>query len=225
MGLSLSTAAQRWLDATPRDPTESEDTLYLSSAETLRHACLGFTGLLADVYWIRTVVYFGENFEQQKQTNEVFDVSRLRLLKPLLALVTDLDPHHIAAYRFGGFFLQYENTDEAIGFIERGLRNNPGEWRLYQDLGFIYWRRRNFQEAANAYSRGGSLSGAPSWMQPMAATMLAKGGDRETARQMFLRLYEESNDEFVRQVCIAQLQQLQPPPTSNSESPISIPKP
>lgn len=220
-GLSLSTVAQHWLDAAPHEFVGDEDSLYVSSPEALRRASLGFTGLFADVYWIRTTVYFGENFEQQRQTNEVFDVGRLRLLKPMLALVTDLDPHHIAAYRFGGFFLQYENADEAIEFIERGIRNNPGEWRLYQDLGFAYWRRGKFKEAAQAYSRGGNLPGAPAWMQPLAATLLIKGGDRDTAQQVFLRLYEESNDAFVRQICEEQLRLLQANPQSATHNPKS----
>ena len=208
-GLSLGAAAQNWLDAEPRELLTEEETLYVSSAEALRRASLGFTGLFADVYWIRTTVYFGQNFERQKLTNEVFDVRELRLLKPMLALVTELDPRHVTAYRFGGFFLQYENADEAIRFIELGIRNNPAEWRLYQDLGFALWRQGKFKEAADTYSRGSQLPGAPGWMQPMAATMIAKGGDRETARQVFQRLYEESDDDFVRQVCAEQLRQLQ----------------
>lgn len=217
-GLSLGAAAQNWLDAEPRELLTEEETLYVSSAEALRRASLGFTGLFADVYWIRTTVYFGQNFERQKLTNEVFDVRELRLLKPMLALVTELDPRHVTAYRFGGFFLQYENVNEAIRFIELGIRNNPAEWRLYQDLGFALWRQGKFKEATDAYLRGGQLPGAPGWMQPMAATMIAKGGDRETARQLFLRLYEESDDAFVRQVCEEQLRLLE------TESPISNPK-
>lgn len=217
-GLSLGAAAQNWLDAEPRELLTEEETLYVSSAEALRRASLGFTGLFADVYWIRTTVYFGQNFERQKLTNEVFDVRELRLLKPMLALVTELDPRHVTAYRFGGFFLQYENANEAIRFIELGIRNNPAEWRLYQDLGFALWRQGKFKEATDAYLRGGQLPGAPGWMQPMAATMIAKGGDRETARQLFVRLYEESDDAFVRQVCEEQLRLLE------TESPISNPK-
>jgi len=38
--------------------------------------------------------------------------------------------------------------------------------------------------------------------------MLAKGGERETARAMFLRLYEESDDPFVKQICEEQLESL-----------------
>lgn len=209
-GFSLSATAQNWLDAENRIPIIPEDTLYIRSGEILKRASLGFTGLTADAYWINTMLYFGEKFQQQRLTGEQFDISRLDLLKPMLELVTDLDPRHVAAYRFGGFFLQYDNPADAINFIRKGIRSNPSEWRLYQDLGFALWRQEDFREAAEAYSSGARLSGAPAWMQPMAATMIAKGGDRETARQLFRRLYEESNDGFVRQVCQEQLQLLEP---------------
>ena len=42
----------------------------------------------------------------------------------------------------------------------------------------------------------------------MPALMLAKGGEIETAREMFLRLYEESDDPFIRQVSEDQLRVL-----------------
>lgn len=211
VAFSLSAAAQNWLNAQNRLPLIPEDALYIRSGETLKRASLGFTGLMADAYWINTTLYFGEKFQQQRRAGEQFDVSRLDLLKPMLELVTELDPRHVAAYRFGGFFLMYDNPAEAINFIQQGIRNNPNEWRLYQDLGFDLWRLGQFRQAAEAYSRGAQLPGAPAWMQPMAATMLAKGGDRETARQLFQRLYEESSDGFVRQVCEEQLQLLNDP--------------
>jgi hypothetical protein len=42
----------------------------------------------------------------------------------------------------------------------------------------------------------------------MSALMLAKGGDRETAREIFRRLYEASDDPFVKQVSEGQLRLL-----------------
>jgi len=213
-GFALSAAAQHWLDAAPREVVAEEETLYVPSAEALRRASLGFTGLFADVYWIRASVYFGAKFEQQRQTGEPFDAGQLRLLKPMLEIVTELDPHHVAAYSFGGFFLRGENGQEAVRFLERGIRDNPGEWRLYQELAFVRWRQGDFKGAADAYLHGGRVAGAPAWMQPMAAAMLAKGGDRQTAREMFQRLYEESNDAFIKQVCEEQLRLLQINPQS-----------
>lgn len=209
VSLGLSAATQSRLDDQERPAFDAEDTLYLRSGEALKRASLGFTGLLADMYWISTSIYFGEKFEQQRQLGETFDAGKLTLLRPMLDIIVDLDPRHVMAFRFGGFFLQYSDPAEAISFIELGIRNNPNEWRLYQDLGFAFWRQGKFRQAAMAYNRGGQLPGAPAWMQPMAATMIAKGGDRETARQMFQRLYEGSSDDFVKQVCEEQLRMLQ----------------
>lgn len=207
--LAFSVAAQHWLDSGSREIVAEEELLYVPSAEALRRASLGFTGLFADVYWMRTSIYFGAKFDQQRQTGDAFDTGQLQLLKPMLDIVTELDPHHIAAYSFGGFFLPNEGSQEAVRFLERGIRDNPNEWRLYQDLGFARWRQGKFKEAAAAYLRGSRITGAPAWMGPIAAMMIAKGGDRETARQIFQRLHDESDDVFVKQVCEEQLKLIQ----------------
>lgn len=203
--LTLSVIAQNWMDSQRRDPLAIEETLYVSYGEAIKRASLGFDGLMADVYWIRTLLYFGGEFERQRGANQYFDVNRLKLLQPLLDITVELDQKHIAAYRFGAVFLPDIDADAAIRFVERGVRNNPDEWRLYQDLGFVQWRRSRFREAAEAYARGSELPGAPAWMRTMPALMLAKGGERETARAMFLRVYEESDDPFIKQVCEEQL--------------------
>ncbi|MGH9940195.1 MAG: tetratricopeptide repeat protein [Blastocatellia bacterium] len=206
--LALSAVAQNWMDAQRRAPLAVEETLYIGSGETLKRASIGFDGLMADIYWIRALLYFGEQFERQRGANRYFDVSKLELLEPMLKITVELDPKYIAPYRFGAVFLPEINTESAIRFVERGIRNNPDEWRLYQDLGFVQWRRGRFREAAEAYARGSRLSGAPAWMRTMPALMLSKGGNRETAREMFLRLYEESDDPFIKQVCEEQLMSL-----------------
>lgn len=208
-GLTLSALAQHWLDAQRRPELRAEDALYLTSGEMLKRASLGFDGLLADVYWLRTVLYLGAKLAEQRAAGPDFDVREVRLLKPLLEIITELDPHHVAAYRLGGFFLQRADAAEALNFIERGIRNNPGEWRLYQDWGFALWQQGRFREAADAYARGSRASGAPAWLQPLAATLLIKGGDYATARELLLRLYVTSDDEFVKAVCLEQLRRLE----------------
>ncbi len=37
----------------------AQEALYLRSAKVLRRLSLGYTGLLADIYWTRAVQYFG----------------------------------------------------------------------------------------------------------------------------------------------------------------------
>jgi len=204
IGLALSTAAQNWRDqqrVTEDSRVSIDEPLYLTSGEALKRASIGFDGLLADIYWIRTILYFGGNLERQKETTGVVDLRELRQLKPLLEITTELNPNHIAAYRFGAFFLQYIDTEKAINFAKAGIRNNPDVWRLYQDLGFIYWRADRYREASEAYLAGSRVAGAPAWMEAMAATMLARGGEGETARELFRRLCDGSEDQFIRQFC------------------------
>jgi hypothetical protein len=102
-GFGLSTTAQLGLDAQLRVNPKTEEALYLTSGETLKHASLGFDGLVADLYWIRVIQYFGSKLEQQRATMETIDWREMRLLEPLLKMTTELDPHHVAAYRCGKF--------------------------------------------------------------------------------------------------------------------------
>jgi tetratricopeptide (TPR) repeat protein len=205
VSFGLSAMAQNWIDGQQKAPPVLEQALYFRSGDMLKKASIGFDGLLADLYWIRTIQYFGEKLEDQRRTKETLDINEMPLLEPLLKITTELDPHHVAAYRFGIFFLQYLDPEKAIRFAETGIRNNLDEWRLYQDLGFVYWQEGRYREAADAYSRGSRISGAPAWMQLMAASMLSQGGDRETAREMFRRLCEGNEDQFIKGICEEQL--------------------
>jgi tetratricopeptide (TPR) repeat protein len=207
-GLGLSVAAQQWINAIRPASAVVAESLYLTSGETLKRASVGFDGLLADIYWIRTIQYFGENLARQRETRTSLDPGEMVLLEPMLKMTTELDPHHIAAYRFGAFVLPSSDPEGALRFTQQGIRNNPDEWRLYQDLGLIYWKLGRYREAGEIYRRGAEVKGAPEWMITMSATMIARGGDRATARELFERLYQETNDEFIKQVCEEHLKQL-----------------
>lgn len=200
-GLILSASLQTWMDGERRASGFTDESLYLTSGETLKKASIGFDGLLADLYWIRTNLYFGERLEEQRASRSSLDLRQMRLLQPMLEITTELDPHHIAAYRFGAFFLPYIEPAKAIEFVESGIRNNPGEWRLYQDLGFIYWNGQRYREAGETYLRGSRIPGTPPWMSVMAASMIQRGGDPETARQLFAQLCQNTDDQFIKQIC------------------------
>ena len=74
-----------------------EDVLYISSPKMVKRASLGFEGLMACIYWTRTVQYFGHrHFLRSRSYNE---------LAPLLEITTALDPRMIPAYQFGASFL------------------------------------------------------------------------------------------------------------------------
>ncbi|HJX90570.1 MAG TPA: hypothetical protein VJ372_08740, partial [Pyrinomonadaceae bacterium] len=88
--------------------------------------------------------------------------------------------------------------NEAIRIVQKGSVANPSKWRLYQHLGYLYWQKRDYKSAAKAYGDGAQIPGAPRWMEAMKARMLADGGSRSTAREIYLRMYEQSSDNNIR---------------------------
>ena len=160
--------------------------MWLQAGPAMDRATLGYQALVADVYWIRAVVYYG-----RQRISEAED-KNYDLLYPLLDLVTSLDTRFLAAYRFGAFFLSEREPggphrpDLAIRLLERGLERNPTRWEFPHDIGFVYYfTYQDYPAAAEWFDRGGALPGAPVWLHTMAATTLALGGDRDNARVLW----------------------------------------
>ncbi len=211
VGLGASVALQRWIDGQRGVGSAVEDALYISSGTALKRASLGFDGLLADLYWLRTIQYFGGKSQELKGDLNIGNVQEwnLNLLEPLINITTELDPNYVSAYRFGALFLPDINPDSAVKLAQRAIVDNPTDWRLQQDLGFIFWKLERYSEASEAYFQGSHLPDAPQWMEQMAAIMRANGGDRETAKQMFFRIYETADDPTVKKTSLGRLQTYQ----------------
>jgi tetratricopeptide (TPR) repeat protein len=209
LGLAALYPLQRWIDSTTPRETLGDETLFLTSGETIKKMSPGLSGLAADIYWIRTVQYFGRKLldnNNAASTGGTRDL-RMELLAPLLNIVVTLDPHHIPAYHFGAIFLPERDLRAAIELLERGVQNNPGEWKFYQDLAYIHWQSGDYEKASEWYERGSQLPGAAWWMRDMAGVMKIKGGSRETARAIYGN-YLESDDPHIRSQAIDRLKQL-----------------
>src|SRR5687768_11320098 len=98
---------QQWVDESAPRQTIDEEALYLSSGKTIKRMSLGLDALVADIYWIRTVQYFGGKVIDSglPLSSAVTKDLRMDLLAPLLDIVVTLDPQHLPAYRFGAIFL------------------------------------------------------------------------------------------------------------------------
>jgi tetratricopeptide (TPR) repeat protein len=210
IGMASLYPLQRWIDRTTPRELESEEMLYLSSGETIKKMSLGLEGLVADIYWIRTVQYFGRKILEVNEDGSVPDSRNIRmdLLAPLLSIVVTLDPQHLSAYRFGAIFLPERDPRAAIDLLERGIRANPREWRLYQDLGYIYWQSGDYQKAAECYDSGSKVEGSAWWMRDLAGVMRIKGGSREMARAIYEQYYRDSDDPKIRSQAVDRLIQL-----------------
>ncbi len=201
IGLVGVYSLSRWIDAHQPAANQriEEEELYLNAA-TVKRLSLGFNGLAADWYWMRSLQYVGGkiiNFPVDLQLDNLGQLN-LKLLAPLLDAATTLDPQFMEPYQYAAVVLPEVDVQEAIRIIKKGIAANPSQWRLYHHLGFIYWQQEDFKAAAEAYERGAKLPGAPPWMKAMAARMASEGGSRNTAREIYQRLYEEASDSQVK---------------------------
>jgi len=218
-GLAALYPMQRWIDSSsPRD-TISQENLYFASGPAIKKMSLGLDALAADIYWIRTVQYFGRKVIDSGVTGASGATKDIRmdLLAPLLNIVVAIDPHHIPAYHFGAIFLPERDLPAATALLERGIRENPNHWRLYQDLAYIYWQAGNaaqgdeqagyYAKAAEWYNLGAAVEGAPEWMKDLAGLMMMKGRSRDAARAVY-SAYLASEDANVRKQAIDRLKQI-----------------
>lgn len=210
-GLACAFALTRWLDA--RRPAQDEFASYEEnyvSPETARRMSLGFGGLVADWYWIRSLQYVGRKSLAAGGDFTLDNLGTLGIknLGPMLEHATALDPQFLAAYEFGAVVLPSVDRDAAVRLLEKGVRENPSEWRLYHQLGYIHWQAGRYKEAGEAYASGANIAGAPAWMHAMAAQMEANGGSRAVAREMYTRLYEGTSEAQIKTLAASRLAQL-----------------
>ncbi len=189
-------------------------TAYLDADPTLDAAkfhgfALGMDGLVADWYWMRSLQYLGGKIATKEGNINVDDLREfdLRLLYPYLNSATDLDPQFMAAYSFGAIVLPAIDPEKAIAIAKKGIANNPAQWRLYQQLGYIYWRLKRYDEAAETYEQGSRFEGAPQFMQMMSAAMKTEGGSRNNARAIYRQMLE-SADENIQNIAKLRLKQI-----------------
>jgi hypothetical protein len=198
--------SQSRLDERLGDFRAQEEVLYLWSGDQVGRLFPGFEGLAADVYWLRTVQYFGG---ERLYSGD----KRFELLRPLIEITTDLDPRLDIAYRYGAVFLSEPpptgagRPREGIEVLEKGVRNLPESWRLRQTLGFFYFLYlHDAHKAARILEEAADLPGAAFWLRSLAADLLSKGGDRESARKMWHRMYEQSEEGILRRHARFQLE-------------------
>jgi hypothetical protein len=191
----------------PADPAAR--ILYVQSGEVLKRLSLSFDALAADIYWIRTLQHFGGDRLAGERSG------KYELLYPLLDYTTTLDPRFQIAYRFGAIFLSEAppggpgRPDLAIALLKKGLRALPRRWELMQDIGFVYyWELGDFQNAAAWFRRAAQVPGAPGWLEPLAATTLASGGDRVSSRFLWQQILASAQEDWMRREAERRLAQL-----------------
>ncbi len=196
MAGGLVPAAQSRVDEDRGTMGPEPDVSSVWTGRVMKALSAGFSDLLADLYWMRAVQYYGT----QKIAGTGF-----ANLSPLLETAAELDPRFSIVYRYGAVFLSEQSPigagqpEMGVALLAKGADRNPGEWRLRQEQGlFTFFYLNDSMRGAEILQRAARIPGAPDWMAALAAQILSRGGELEAALNMWLIIREQSEPGILR---------------------------
>jgi hypothetical protein len=205
----------RATEATVASLQPDADVLNLSSPRIIKKMSLGYDSLMADIYWTRAVQYYGDKRHAQSQ-GATGAAEHFPLLMPLLEITTTLDPQLLVAYKFGAIFLAEpmpkgaERPDLAVKLLRQGIANNPDAWRMWADLGMVYYENlHDYKASSDAYLQGSKSPNAREWMRVMAAKIAQDGQSTEISRFLWTEVYKSTQDPNIKKNALEHLKQLE----------------
>ena len=115
---------------------------------------------------------------------------------------------------FGAFALiDAGRADVAYTVLQRGFKENPGDWHFPAYLGFFAYRYGEGETknlvAAQWYEKAAAIPGSPDYLPRLAAALLAKGGEEEKAILMWGQAYL-AGDKYARKKAVEGLERVLP---------------
>jgi len=151
--------------------------------QTVRLASFGFEQVIADYYWVKSLLYVMEQFDREER-----DYSPL---PKVYETITDLDARFGLAYHYGSVFAAglASEPEKAILLLEKGLRSNNRDWRfrwlLNYDIGSMYSFHLGEREKALPYYKAAALDpNCPPGTTKFISRILS-AGSADGNREMF----------------------------------------
>ncbi len=175
---------------------------YFPSGKFMREASVEYQQLAADIVWLRAIQYYGHHLMTDR---------KYEWLGHVFEILTTLDPQFIGAYHFGAITLAWDarKPHDAVKLLVEGMKANPMSWQLPFYAGFIHYMLLEDYETAGTYFD--IASKLPEvWLvaSRWAAVSIAKAGDFATAREMWLDIYQGTENRALRALVIRQLRHL-----------------
>lgn len=206
-----------------------EDRYYLPPPGWLRAFSLGYNEAVADLVWVKTIVYFGERAVFAKRRSQVDDLpddlAAAQHTVNYLAVVTALDPRFRSAYSDGARLTMYHKgritrrtVEMAIELLEQGLAQYPDDGEIAFTLGFLnYFELEPFlaagsKELAEIREKGvrlirasATMADAPQYVSVMSSSLLRREGLDELVVEHLRALLVKETDPGIRRTLEAQL--------------------
>jgi hypothetical protein len=194
LGLGLAAhAVNVRLDVKSEEERADGDIGPLPDGTMLRVFSLGYDRLLADLFWIRTVYYMGD---------EHADAAGYPAAERLSMFVTDIDPKFQTVYAVMGAGLEGLARDPAAArrLLMKGIEH-LSYWKLHFLLGFNYFfHEEDYVRAAEQMQRASELPGAAHYLPLLTARLYAAGGSPETAMLFVRARLEQATTETEREI-------------------------
>lgn len=186
-----------------------EDIYYLPPPQWLQVMSLGYRRALADLIWLRALIYFGDEFENRGAVKHVFNYGDSMLA---------LDPDFERVYRWVGVAAVYtpegspiEYLERAIAVLRQGTQRFPDDGELAWDAGATiayellprlpkdHPNREQLQLEANEHMMmAARLGEGPEWLVLTNATLLSKLGQSEREQRHLEEMYAIVRDPAVK---------------------------
>jgi tetratricopeptide (TPR) repeat protein len=195
-----------------------ENVYYLPPPAWLRLFSLGYREALADLIWMKALVYFGEELYHRGDVTHLYAYTDAMLA---------LDERFVAVYRWVASCALYrtgeitaDDARKAISYLERAIRLFPDDGELAWDLGATYRfelvplledrkKRDEARRRGVEYLQAAALRGAgPSWLVLTNATQLEKLGHTEQAIHHLEEAYGTIHDPQIRESIEIRLREL-----------------
>lgn len=194
-GAALAALGQPRADATRHVRQLDALLVFVPSAEGVRTASSGFEEVAADLFWVRTVLLFGERFGRTNDESEWVE-----WLVRMTDSVTTLDPTWSTPYHYGSGMLRVVNAIPASStLLERCAEHRPDDYWCPMSRGMndlLY--AKNPAAAAEWLYQAARRPNAPPWYGAAAAAMQSDAGQRRAGlKYLSDRLAEETDPRVI----------------------------
>ncbi len=199
-------ATQQKLTALKDKTWFKERMSYLPQTEKVKPFLLGFSSTYANYLWIKTMLYFGEHYESDKD---------YVWLVTMVDMVTRLNPYFYPAYEFAGVMLptHLNNPDAARIILNRGITFlGSSKYSLPFYLGWMYYTKYdNPEEAARYLSLAAQSKNAPPFYAGLTATLYRDAGKKDLALEFLYSAYYSSENPAVKKTIKDKIEELGAP--------------
>jgi tetratricopeptide (TPR) repeat protein len=164
---------------------------FVPSAGAVRWVSLGHSTLAANLNWLRAVQYVGDERADRRGWGK---------LRPILELVTDLDPRHGYAYQVGANMLSSAGlVADANAILEKGTRNVPDRYILpFHRAVNAFLYEGDHELAARWFELAARSPGAPLHLRDYVLAQYVKASHADAAISFLQKLEEEAQDDDSR---------------------------